>query len=221
MNRAGLLIIGAVIVAVAALGAIFWTDLLGGKPGSAPQAPSTPTVSSGSPEAQLAALMNQIQSTGGHSATFTDEQIRQWSIADGHKLERLALDRGVVMARLSSSVSREKQFVGWGELGLSWMLPIEFANAANGKEIEIGVVARSAQNNPSPVLSAIYATQQAGNSDWRELSLTPAFSLLKFTYQVPSIAEGYRMAPVLVLQADAEGRGRSVEVLGAYVKIIQ
>jgi len=225
MSRTGFLVVGALIFALAAAGVLVWTNTAFFSDTSvvAPSNPSPPPqATEQSQEKQLVNLMDDVAASGGYTALFTDSQIRRWSIADGHTFERHALDRSadVVIARLSSNVPTNKPFVGWPELGLSWILPVDFATIASGKNIEIGVVARSAPSNPSPALSVIFATRQAGNSDWHKLKLSSDFSVVKFRYQVPAVADGYKIGPVLVLHSDAEGTGRSVELLGAYAKVL-
>lgn len=164
-------------------------------------------------------LMNQITASGGTALTFDDSAIKGWTLPPGHRLERFSLDGGkAVFARLSSTTALNNDFPSWAERGLSFQFQVEMNNISSGKRIEVGVIARSAQSNGSHNLNVVYATQQAGNSGWQKLELSPQFQLLKFTYDVPAVPTGYQSAPIVVLHSDEAGSGRGVELLGIYVK---
>jgi len=163
--------------------------------------------------------MNQIAASGGLVITFADSNIQGWLLPPGHKLERFAMDGGqAVFARLTSSAPLNDNTPTWAERGLSYALPIELAAKTNGARMEIGIVAKSPSSNGSDALSIVYATQQAGNSGWRQLPLTTQFQLLTFIYDVPSVAEGYSNPPMVVLHSDQTGAGRAVEIVGLYAK---
>jgi hypothetical protein len=226
MSRTGYLVVGALIFALAAAGVLVWTNYidLSGKPSVAPADTvpvSTPTSQPSSREAQLVTQMNEAAAGGGFVASFLEADVRKWQIGQGHRLERFSLDpSGPVFARLTSSTPLDKVSVEWPSLGLSMALPVEFANLANGRTVEIGFIARSAQSNGSPELSVIYATQQAGNSLWRAIELKPTFEAYKFTFDVPKVDSGYINGPIVVFHSDATGNGRAVEMIGAYVKLV-
>lgn len=227
MSRTGFLVVGALIFALAAAGVLVWTnavDFSDKPPATTPSATTSPTASAThtSREAQLMTAMNEAAAGGGFVASFMEPDIGKWQIAPGHQLERFSLDpSGPVFSRVTSSAALDKASVEWPSLGLSMTLPLEFANVANGRKVEIGFVARSAQSNGSPELSVIYATRQAGNSLWRAVELKPTFEVYKFTYDVPQIEAGYVNGPIVVFHSDASGSGRAVEMIGAYVKLAQ
>ncbi len=225
MPRAGYLILVALLLAATAAGVLVWTKYL--EIGKSQQLEPIQT-SSTAPvnpdqnirETQLVAQMLEATSQGGHAATFAEKDEGKWKIADGHRLERFSLNAsGPVFARLSSGLPRDKPFIAWSELGLSWEIPRRFAQASNGKPIEIGIVARQSKNAPAPSASVIFATRQSGNSEWRKLNLTEEFALTKFSYVVPPAPEGYTVGPMIVLNSDVSGNGAAVEILGAYVKL--
>lgn len=226
MSRTGYLVVGALIFALAAAGVLVWTnyiDLSGKPPVAAPKsAPaSAPASQPPSREAQLVTAMNEAAAGGGFAASFMETDVRKWQIAPGHRLERFSLDpAGPVFARLTSGVALDKASVQWPSIGLSLTLPVGFAKLVNGRKVEVGFIARSAQSNGSPDLSVIYATRQAGNSLWRTFELKPNFEAYKFTYDVPSIESGYVNGPIVVFHSDAGGSGRAVEMIGAYVKLV-
>lgn len=225
MSRTGLLIGLAVLLIAGASGVLVWTNFLGQQNvSSLTVGQPTAQVSVGvdtRAEQKLVAQIMDVAFRGGFAATFSDKDTPKWKIAQGHKVEKFALgQKGPVMGRLSSSVARDKPFVLWSELGLSVELPTAFANASNGKGIEIGIVARQAQSNPSTTATAIYATRQSGNSEWRALNLTSEFQLIRFPYRVPLLEEGYKTGPMIVINADIAGGGSAVELLGVYVRII-
>lgn len=225
MSRTGYLVVGALIFALAAAGVLVWTNNidLSGEPHTVPgnNLPTTPTTAPPSREAQLVTAMNEAAAGGGFAASFLEEDVRKWQIGPGHRLERFSLDpSGPVFARLTSSGTLDKASVEWASLGLSMALPVEFANLANGRTVEVGFIARSAQSNGSPDLSVIYATQQAGNSLWRTIELKPNFEAFKFTFDVPKVESGYVNGPIVVFHSDAAGSGRAVEMIGSYVKLV-
>ncbi len=157
----------------------------------------------------------------GFAATFSDSDASKWQIGPGHRLERFTIDDGkTAVARLTSSVPIDYASFDWPKQGLSMTLPVEFAALANGKRIEVGFAARMPGANASEAVSVIYATQQAGNSTWQQVPLGPGFALSRFTFDVPALADGYTMNPIVVFHADGIGGGKSVEILGVYVKIV-
>lgn len=165
------------------------------------------------------ALINDPALRKGFVATFAESPSRQWQITEGHMLEKFWLKQpDIVMARLRSNMPRRDDML---LQGLSIELPIEFAQMVNGKEIEVGLLARSSQTNGALEVSLVYATKQAGNSGWQTLKLTPQFELHSFKFAVPEVAEGYTARPTIVVHADTQGQGRAVEILGIYAKQTQ
>jgi hypothetical protein len=205
------------------LGVIFFTDVFKtGMPGSPQTTTRTPTTPTVSREAQLVKEMNDAAGSNGFAASFMENDLRKWQIADGYRLERFTLESsGPAFARLSSSVPLDKSSVTWPALGLSAGLPSTFIAAANGKRIQIGVVARASRANASGEVSVLFATQQAGNSGWRSFPLDGNFQLFKFVYDIPPVDGGYTANPIIVVNSDANGSGKSVELLGIYAKIVQ
>jgi hypothetical protein len=224
--RTGTLIIGALIFALAAAGVLVWTNVLKlpGQPEAPATVPSAPSPVASAPlprEAQLVTAMNEAAAGGGIAISFKGEDVGKWKLANGHRLERFSLDAaGPVFARLSSSMPLEWTSNQWPTQGLSVLLPRQFAEASNGRTVEIGVIARTAPVNGSPRITALYATQQAGNSQWQSIVLKPQFEMYKFTYTVPSLEGGYAAEPILVFHSDPSGAGHAVEMIGAYVKLL-
>lgn len=209
MTRTGL-IAAALVLAAAAIGFFFWADLLRLSGQSSPP----------SREGQLVAKMTVAASGGGYAVTFSSGDAAKWQIADGHKLERFSVDgEDVSFARLSSNTPLDAATWEWATQGLSATFPVDFNNQTNGQRVEIGVIARAPSANATGAISVVYATQQAGNSGWRELALGGEFALSTFTFDVPKVEPGsYSKQPIVVINADPTGTGRSAEILGVYVK---
>jgi hypothetical protein len=206
--RSTYLIGGTIVLALVAAGVLFGTDFFRRNPFHTPTA-----------EEQLVTAMNDVASTGGFAATFSQADAKKWQLGAGLRLERFSMqDSDAVFARLSSSIALDKTSIEWPQLGLSTTLPLPFTKLTNGQDIEVGIVARASQTAPSDALSAIYATQQSGNSGWKSFPLTSRFQLFKFTYHVPQVTQGFHNPPIVVLQPDATGQGRSAEILGIYVR---
>ena len=215
MSRSGILIGAVLLLAVAAGALLFGTDLL--KIAGLSPTPSTTSVAAGSAESKLMAQLAGAASSGGYALTFAQANAKSWHIAPDHKLERFSLDGSdTAFVRLTSSVPLNPETVDWPTQGLSTLLTTEFSNRMNGKRIEVGIVARAARNSPAQNMYAIYATQQAGNSGWREIALSSEFALHTFTYDVPQVEpDGYTNPPIIVMRAS---NGKSIELLGVYVK---
>lgn len=164
--------------------------------------------------------LKEIASRGGQVATFSGSGAQSWRLAEGHRLERFSLnDQGAVFARLSSTVHLDPKSFDWPNLGLSWLLTKEFNNSTAGQRIEIGLVARHAQTNPSDTVYLMYATQQAGNTGWKPIQLSSQFELHRIPFSVPNVDGGFVNPSILVLQADPTANGKAVEILGVYVQI--
>jgi CTP:molybdopterin cytidylyltransferase MocA len=214
MSRTGFLIISAVVLALAAAGVLYWTNAQQQSSVSTP----LPTQSI---ESKLVAQMSDIAAGNGIAATFSDADAKKWQVGSGHRLERFTSDDGKnVVARLTSSAPIDYASFDWPTQGLSITLPVEFAALVNGKRIEVGFAARMPGANASEAVSVIYATQQAGNSTWQQVPLGPAFTLGRFTFDVPPVAEGYSKNPIIVFHSDSAGSGKAVELLGVYVKVV-
>lgn len=221
--RSGYLIVGALIFALAAAGVLVWADVIDLSRLRDDRAPeqqraSAPPKAPESADAKWTRVMNDIVAAGGVAVTFTDKDIPGWGLAQGHQLERFSIEGGqVVFARLSSSVTRNNTLPTWPERGLSYTFPVELSNRTNGARLEIGVIARRPRANGSDSLYVAYATQQAGHSGWQRIGLKSEFHLSSFVYNVPRVSE-YTNPPVIVLHADDSATGRSVELVGIYIK---
>jgi hypothetical protein len=216
MSRTGFLVIIALIFALAAAGVLVWTNVIDFSGDTEKIVEGKPSLSA----AEMRAMnsMKQVAVTGGFAATFSGPESRTWDLAAGHRLERFSLNGGGdIMGRLISSVPLDNERV---IDGLYVELPAQFAEIANGRRIEVGVLARGGQANPSSVLSVLYATRQAGNSGWKTLNLSPTFELRKFSFDVPKLPGGYQAQPVIALRGDAGGRGLTVELVGVYATVI-
>lgn len=207
MGRVGL-VAGAAALCFLALTAYFWTDIRRLVSGEL------------SAEGKLVAQVVNVSSVGGFSVTFSQADAKKWYVAPGHRLERLALDSGdAVVARLVSSAPLDMSSLEWPSQGLSVQLPAEFSNRANGKPIEIGIVARASGRQRAP-LTVVYATRQAGNSGWQQLEVGGQFELKTLSYKVPLVEGGYTNPPVVVINADPSGNNGAIELLGLYIKIV-
>ncbi|MFM9865669.1 MAG: hypothetical protein ACKVRO_18910, partial [Micropepsaceae bacterium] len=154
---------------------------------------------------------------------FAGADAAKWQVGDGHQLEKFSVDNGVTaFARLTSAVPLNAETWEWSTQGLSTLFPVAFNNRTNSGKLEIGVIARSPATKGSKAVSVVYATQEAGNSGWKDVPLGPNFELTTFVFDVPSREPGtYTKQPILVINADRSGGGASAEILGVYVKQIQ
>jgi hypothetical protein len=207
MPRTGYLIAAAVFVAVVAVSALVWSGTV-----------KLPFF--GESAEQLMARINDAEKTGGYGVTFSQSDVPKWRIAEGHRLERFGVDGGEpAFVRLTSSTALNATTWEWATQGLSATFPVEFNNRTNGQTIEIGVVARAASSNSASTITVVYATQQAGNSGWQDIPVSGDFELKTIRFKVPKVAPGsYDKNPIIVLNSDRSGSGKSVEILGAYVK---
>lgn len=202
------MIVGALVFAMAAAGVLLWSDFLG-----------VGVFRQATPEERLVSEMEAVASAGGFAASFSDQDARRWQLADGHRFERLAVDSSrSAIGRLSSSVPLDVSPPSWESQGLSIELPASLAQQWNGQRIEIGIIARAGQTNGSNVLKAVFATRQAGNSGWRGFELNGEFKINRILFDMPVVETGYTAKPIVVLHSDEKGTGRSVEILGLYVR---
>jgi hypothetical protein len=213
---------GALALALVAAGVFVGTDLVelpwlntSSSIPSVPQLPSTSTPSL--PQAQLVAPMTEAASAGGFAASFAAQGGGSWELTPGHRLERLGLNGGgTVFARLSSGIALDKsQIID----GTYVELPAEFAQQSAGKRIEVGIVARAAQSNPSNEFSVLYSTRQAGNSGWRTFQAGSNFEIRSFTFDVPAAPNGYDAKPAIAVRGDSQGKGLGLEIIGVYAKL--
>jgi hypothetical protein len=231
MSRIGYLIAIAVLIAALAAGVLVWQNYFDTPPQVATtnagstvsdQSPKPSTKPLSDADAKWFEMMRQIPTDGGFSATFAKKDLGNWVLAAGHKLERYSLGGDeAAMGRLTSTEVLNPENTDWRASTLSFTLPMEFSRLSNGKKIEVGIVARTAMANGSPALYTVYATQEAGNSGWKAIQLTGDFQLVKFVYQVPELPAGYKNNPLIAFHSDAKGEGRSIELLGAYVRLAQ
>jgi hypothetical protein len=203
----------ALVLALAAAGVLFGTDILG----------KSPFASNRSREFQVMTRITDARIDGvGIAATFSERDAKRWRLAGGHQLERFAVDDGeVVFARLTSSVALDVNSNNWEQQGLSLSLPAAFGNRTNGQVIEVGFAARAPGANSADAVSVIYATRQAGNSGWKSFRVGKDFQLFKFTFNVPNVQGGYTNEPIIAFTSDPGGTGRAVELIGVYVKPLQ
>jgi hypothetical protein len=221
MPKAMYLVVLLVIAAIAA-GVYFGTDLLNPPQVTSGAAVEATPDTSNSAVAQLVSDMTSIAQAGGYAATFSEQQLVKWQLAEGHKIERFSIgNENTVFARLTSGTALDQTSVDWAPLGLSTLLPLDFATQSAGKKIEVGVIARSAQSNGAAKMMIVYATQQAGNSGWQQVQLQSDFALFRFTFEVPIADGGYTNQPIVVIHSDASGSGKAVELIGTYVKVLQ
>jgi hypothetical protein len=208
MGRVGL-IAGAVALCLVAAGAFFWKDIL--------------KLAGQVSEEQLVTDLKSAAAGGGYAVTFSQPDATKWQVGEGHQLERFTVDNGTTaFARLTSSVPLDAKSWVWSAQGLSTLFPVAFNNKTNSGKLQIGVIARAPATNSSKAISVVYATQEAGNSGWKDIPLGPNFELSTFVFEVPSRNPGsYTKQPILVINADRTGGGASAEILGVYVKQIQ
>jgi hypothetical protein len=157
---------------------------------------------------------------GGYAVTFAPTDSAKWQVGEGHRLEKFSVEGGTTsFARLTSNAPLDAKTWKWSTQGLSTTFPVDFNNIANGGKLQIGIIARAPATNGSKVISVVYATQQAGNSGWRDIRIGSAFEMSTFTFNVPKRKPGsYTAQPILVIHADKRGAGASAEILGIYVK---
>jgi hypothetical protein len=200
------LTVGAVVLGLIVLGAIFWSNIV--------------TLAFGSVEDKFVESVVERGKGGGYSAVFGGSDAKKWYIATGHRLERLSLGGDAVVARLTSTTPLDRSTFEWPTQGLSIQLPVEFAERSNGKPIEIGIVARVSHGRVTAPLTVVYATRQGGNSGWQQLEVGGEFEIKTLSYAVPVREGGYTNPPVLVINSDPSGAGGAIELIGVYIKIV-
>lgn len=212
--KTGTLVIGALIFALAAAAVLVWTNVIdfnatGIKLGQ-------PTTTEQTKEADWAQTMTQLAAPDGMVFSFGNTDLAAWSVTDAHRIERFSFGgNSQTLARLSSTLPLDPE----NRLsGLQLKLPLAWAQKANGKKIEIGVVARQPQTNAAKDISLLYATLQAGNSGWHTLNLSSGFEVLKFTFDVPAVEAGYTAQPIIMVRSDSAGADKAVELVGIYIK---
>jgi hypothetical protein len=227
MPRIGLLLaIAAALIAVAA-GVLFFTNFFEATPTRTTPDETATAVSNNSehtpsPEESFTTQLKEVAAGNGFAVTFLDADLAKWQLAEGFKIERFSLGHnGPVFARLTSNTPLDEKSFHWPRLGLSALLPLQFGQDSNGQRIQVGVVARAANNDTTSAVSVAYATQQAGNTGWRKFNVKSEFQLFKFVWDVPVVETGYTASPILTLNSDPSGSGQSVEILGVYVKIVK
>lgn len=226
MQRSGFLVVVAALLVAAAAGVLVWTNFFGtshpGAAGGPDSSSSEPVAQSAPPTAkELVDLMTSEAAQGAFVATFSDKDVPKWILAPGHKLERFSLNSGdSVFARLTSSVPLDTKSGQWLTLGLSATLPLPYAKLYNGKTLEIGIIARSAQSNGSQSMGVAYATQQSGNSGWKQIELKSDFTLIQFKYEVPKLEPEYTNQPIIVIHSDPVANSGAIELIGVYIKPI-
>lgn len=208
MGRVGL-VAGAVALSLVAAGAFFWSDI-------------ARLVGFVSEEQLVADLTNAVAGGGGYAVTFAPADSAKWQVGEGHRLEKFSVEGGTTsFARLTSSVALNTKTWEWATQGLSTLFPVGYNNITNGGKLEVAVIARAPSTNASKAISVVYATQQAGNSGWKDFPIGPHFAMSKFVFNVPKRDAGtYTKQPILVINADRSGGGGSAEILGVYVKQI-
>ena len=222
MQRTGLVVALVLLLASGAAAVIWWTGVLGGQVSEAPVIIPAANLSSTTREAELVTEMSSSAANGGYAANFSEQDVGKWQIADGQKIERFSAGASSgTFARFTSPGSLDETSVLWPQLGLTTVLPLEFSVKSNGKKVQIGVIARSASSNGANEMSVVYATQQAGNSGWQKIKLKGDFALYTFEFDVPLVEAGYANPPVVAVHSDASGGGKSVELLGIFVKLAQ
>ena len=223
MPRAGLLIAVVAILVVAVVGSLIWTGAIDlGVSSDVAKPAQIDLPSTTGQEVKLMAVLDNVASGGGYAASFLETEVPKWQIASGHTIERFSIGSGgPTFARLTSTGILDEASVQWPQLGLTTMLPLEFATLSNGKKLQVGIIARSARANGSDVMSVVYATQQAGNSGWQKVKLGGDFSVYTFEFDVPPVEAGYTNAPIVAIHSDASGNGKAIELIGLYVKLIQ
>lgn len=221
MSRSGLVVTAAAVVVAVVVGVYAYLNFF--QQGTGTQV--SPIVSNVDPgvsapsEEQLMAAISQGAVGGGFAATFSEVDVAQWRVSEGHRLERFQLGGGgTILARLSSSNPLQPPV----QLdGIFIEVPKEFADRANGKIVEVGVVARASKTNPASSFAVVYFTRKVGNSGWLKFPLSGEFELKKFEFEVPAAEDGYPFGPAIAMYGDPEGGNKGVELLGMYVKVKQ
>lgn len=174
------------------------------------------------PPARPQALLDAVRAypdAGGVALTFALADARRWDVA-GESTYHVETDDalpGLVFARVASAKARPGASAA---LGLRAFLTPDFAQRANGRRVEFGVIARSPSTHGAGALAIVYATQQAGNSGWRTFRLSRSFAAYTAVFEVPRVAEGYAKPPFISIHADALGRGREADVLAVFARIL-
>lgn len=133
----------------------------------------------------------------------------EWIVPEGHKL---SIVEGTAIGRLTSSRVLVSKSADLGSQGASVLVPVEVVQQFNGKRIEIAVHAKATNAESGQKLWLVFATQQAGNSGWRSIWLSPELQEYRIAYDVPAVPTGYTNPSLLVVQADESGTGKSADI---------
>ncbi|MEQ1755705.1 MAG: hypothetical protein ABL973_16410 [Micropepsaceae bacterium] len=225
MPKIGSIVAIAGVLLLAAVGAYLYPIVVGttNNPVQVSESSKLPLAAEGpSIERQLVDQMSQIAGSNGYVVTFSDADVKRWRIPEGHQVERFSINNGdAAFVRLTSRAPISKEGWKFETQGLSWLIPKDFNDRTNGGSVEIGIVARRSGTNSSGGMSLLYATRGYGNSGWKTFPLSSKFQLKKFTYDFPRVEGVNLIEPILVITADFAGTGKSIEILGVYVKPVE
>lgn len=132
---------------------------------------------------------------------------------DGNTLERAG-----DLLRMASTVADPA--AGGATGGVFVIVPEDIEQRVGGKTIAVTVRARAAAGNPSPSFAVAYSTAAVGTSGWRVFAVKQALGTHRFTYRVPP-PKGAPGRDFIGIWADTEGKGRSIEVAGVEVSIME
>jgi hypothetical protein len=217
MSTNRILIAVALVVTLVAAGTWIWMKFLNVSPPQqqATVLPAAPGDNAGE-EIEFVNAIRQSGS-GGFSATFSGTEAEKWLVAPGTTLERFSIGgAGAVFGRISSA----QPLLPDAPLSGAYVeIPQEFATAAAGQRIEVGIVARASQANPAAKFGLNLYTRKMGNTGWLGFKLAGEFQMKVFEYEYPVSPDGYEQGPVIAIYGDPEGGNKGVEILGVYVKV--
>lgn len=156
--------------------------------------------------ALVAALPPSAAARDGPTFVATMQHLDLWSVPPEARLESVETPNGAVARMAGVPLSPAPG----GMPGISLVMPAWVEAAAQGRRVEVEVVARRAGEKSAAAFAVGYSTNDVGNSGWRTFQLTNDFQTFSFRYQVPPINEG-RLDFVGILP-DADGEGGAVEI---------
>ncbi len=215
MPRSTIFVVTALVLAAIAAAIVYTSGALNNPSTvieTSPRSPSNP------PASGFQQIMSEVKSVGGVALTFANTDAANWRVGDANRLERFKINGSdVAFSRITTGQPLDVESTNWASQGVSATFSVDFNNFTNGKKVEVGILAKAAASNPVKKMYAIYATQQAGNSGWREIVLGDEFAVHTFQFDVPVVTEpGYTNPPILVVRAS---NGQAIELLGVYVKL--
>ncbi|MDX2235652.1 MAG: hypothetical protein NW200_14230 [Hyphomonadaceae bacterium] len=126
-------------------------------------------------------------------------------------------DAGKVTSVILQSSVRGNQAVGDGN-SILLKVPTSFRASASGQPVEVLISAREVPGKSPPAFYAAYSRPDVTSSGWREMRVGPEFADQMMEFTPPADVTAARTDDLVLIYADVEGLGRSVEIQSVRLK---